>query len=68
MKALLLLSLLLISSVMKKKSRHVTVDLTGRDLIQVKNRAALGKHSITPGMTKLVEYDNGEQGSVDYLT
>ena len=27
----------------------MTVDLTGSDLIQIKNRAALGQHSITRG-------------------
>ncbi len=60
---LLLLSLRLISTVMKKKkSRHVTADLTGRDLIQIKNRAALCKHSITHGMTKLVEHDDRGAG------
>lgn len=44
------------------KSCQVTVDLTGRDLIQTKNRAALGKHSITRGMTKLMEYDKRGAG------
>lgn len=57
-----------LSALLWKKSAHVTVDLTGRDLIQIKNRAALGKHSITHGVAKLVEYDNREQHCVDYLT
>lgn len=52
----------------KKNSRHVTVDLTGRDQIQIKNRAALGKRLITCGMTKLAEYDNQEKDCVEYMT
>ena len=55
-----------LSALLWKKSHRVTADLTGRDLIQVKNRAALGKHSITRGMTKLVQYYN-QKNSVDYL-
>lgn len=48
MKAMLLLSLLLISSVMKKKKITACGScLTERDLIQINNRPVVGKHSIT---------------------
>lgn len=66
MKALLLLlSPVLISSVMKN-SPLVTVDLTGRNLIQIKNRPAPCKHSITSdGRTKLMQLYEQEQCSTD---